>query len=85
MTNPNGAPSIPEGYIVIVDPDLEAYNGDFVVAKLEGYEEAVLKKLDVDGPHVYLNSLHPHYESIKCDENCKIVGVVKRVEFELRK
>ena len=51
MVNPLGFPSIPEGSIVIVDPDGIAENGKIVVARLEDSVEATLKKLVINGPH----------------------------------
>jgi SOS-response transcriptional repressor LexA len=82
MTNPFGAPSIPEGFIVIVDPAIEAKSGSFVIAKLENTNEAILKQLIIDGPNHYLKSLNPDYKPIFINENCHICGVVKKVEFE---
>jgi SOS-response transcriptional repressor LexA len=76
MTNPYGTPSIPHGSIVIIDPDREAINGKIVVAKLPDSDEAVLKKLVVDGPNQYLKPLNPNYEMIKINDTCRIIGVV---------
>jgi SOS-response transcriptional repressor LexA len=83
MTNPFGVPSIPEGFIVIVDPAIQASSGSIVVARLENSNEAVLKQLIIDGPNTYLKSLNPDYRPIFINENCTICGVVKKVQFEL--
>ncbi len=64
MTNPNGAPSIPEGSLVVVDPDYgNTYdvNGKIVVAQIMGSTEATLKKFVIDGPIKYLVPLNPNY------------------------
>lgn len=82
MTNPNGTPTIPEGAIVIVEPqveDIEAINGKIVVAHIDGGSEATLKKFVEDWPNRYLVPLNPNYKSITCDGNCRIVGLVKQV------
>jgi SOS-response transcriptional repressor LexA len=50
MTNPNGLPTIPEGATVIVDPDVEPLHGKIVVARIDGTNEATVKKLVIDGP-----------------------------------
>lgn len=42
MTAPAGL-SIPEGMIILVDPEVEPRNGKLVVAKLEGENEATFK------------------------------------------
>ncbi len=83
MHNPTGTPSIPEGSIVIVDPEIQAENGNIVIAKLEDTQEVTIKKLIMDGPHTYLKPLNPTYSMFQIDDNCSIVGVVKKVEFDL--
>ncbi len=75
--------SIPDGAIVIVDPDIEARNGSIVVAKLEDNQEATLKRLVIDGPYRYLKPLNPIYQPIHINGNCHIVGVVRKFEFDL--
>ncbi|UXE39596.1 LexA family protein [Raoultella ornithinolytica] len=82
MTNPSGAPSIPEGSVIIVEPDImdvDYLNGKIVVAYLDGGHEATLKKFVEDWPHRYLVPLNPNYKTIECGENCRIVGMVKQV------
>lgn len=83
MTNPNGLPTIPEGATVIVDPDVEPLNGKIVVARLDGTNEATVKKLVIDGPQKFLVPLNPRYPNISINGNCLIIGVVKGVQYEL--
>lgn len=86
MTNPNGAPSIPEGSLVVVDPDYgSAYeaSGKIVVAQIEGSAEATLKKFVIDGPIKYLIPLNPSYRVLEVNGNCRIVGVVRQVITDL--
>jgi SOS-response transcriptional repressor LexA len=83
MTNPYGAPSIPEGSIVIIDPDKHADHGSIVVALLEDSNQATLKRLVIDGPMRYLKPLNPAYNAIEIKENCKITGVAVKVEIDL--
>ncbi|MCO1336714.1 LexA family transcriptional regulator [Microbulbifer sp. OS29] len=75
--------SIPHGSVVIVDPDAEYINGSIVVAKLTDIQEATLKKLVIDGPNKYLKPLNPAYSPIVINGNCQIVGVAKKVEYDL--
>jgi len=79
MTNPNGTLSIPQGAIIIVEPQSHANQGDIVIAKLPGMKDATLKKMLIDGPNRYLEPLNPRYEPIKIDQDCEIIGVVKQV------
>ena len=83
MVNPIGFPSIPEGSIIIVDPESYAENGKIVVATLEEAAEATLKKLIIDGPHRYLKPLNPDYKPMQINKNCVIVGVVRQVISDL--
>ncbi|MBJ8405461.1 LexA family transcriptional regulator [Citrobacter cronae] len=83
MTNPNGLPTIPEGATVIVDPDAEPLNGKIVVARLDGTNEATVKKFVIDGPQKFLVPLNPRYPNISINGNCLIIGVVKGVQYEL--
>jgi SOS-response transcriptional repressor LexA len=83
MTNPFGAPSLPEGFIAIVEPEAQYTSGSIVVARLENSNEAMIKQLIIDGPHRYLKPLNPNYRTIEINENCVICGVVKRAQFDL--
>ena len=83
MTNPNGLPTIPEGATVIVDPDVEPHHGKIVVARIDGTNEATVKKLVIDGPQKFLVPLNPRYPNIPINGNCLIIGVVKGVQYEL--
>jgi len=83
MVNPYGFPSIPEGSVVIVDPDRPADNGKIVVAKLVDSQEATLKRLVIDGPNKYLKPLNPDYKPIEINGNCRIVGVVRQIIADL--
>lgn len=79
MQNPNGTPTVPQGSIVIVDPETEATNGKIVVAKLPNTNEVTIKRLIIDGPMFYLEPLNPEFKLIPIDSECIIVGVVKQV------
>lgn len=80
---PGSGISIPNGSIVIVDPEVEAVNGRIVVARVNGSNEATVKKLVIDGPNVYLMPLNPIFKPIIYDEHCEIIGVCVRVEMNL--
>ncbi|WP_140921165.1 LexA family protein [Limnobaculum xujianqingii] len=84
MASPAGhGTSIPNGSIVIVDPQIEATNGRIVVARVNGSNEATVKKLVIDGPNIYLMPLNPNFKRIDFDDNCEIIGVCVRVEMDL--
>lgn len=83
MTAPAGL-SIPEGYLVLVEPSVQEENGSLVVAKLDDENEATFKKLVIDGPNKYLKPLNPDYRTITINGNCRIVGTVTEVKMKLR-
>ncbi|MCW2485748.1 LexA family transcriptional regulator [Candidatus Symbiopectobacterium sp. NZEC127] len=75
MTSPVGL-SIPEGMVILVDPEVEPINGKLVVAKLESENEATFKKYVIDAGNKYLKPLNPQYSMIPINGNCRIIGVV---------
>ncbi|MBY5942802.1 LexA family transcriptional regulator [Halomonas sp. DP5N14-9] len=83
MTAPTGV-SIPQGMMILVDPEVEANNGSLVVAQLAGGDEATFKKLVIDGGMRYLKPLNPSYPVIPINGNCEIVGVVVEAKMKLR-
>jgi len=83
MTNPHGTPSLPEGSMVIIDPNAHCDNGNIVVARLNDSMEATIKKLVIDGGQRYLKPLNPAYPTIPINGNCHIIGRAVRVELDL--
>ena len=75
-------PTIPDGSVVIVDPDVHATNGDIVVARL-AESEATLKRLEIDGPRTYLAPLNPKYPLLEATDALTIIGVARKVEIDL--
>lgn len=84
MLNPHGSPSLAEGTIIIVDPDVEPQNGSLVVAKQQNVNQATCKRFIVDGADIYLRPLNPDYKQIIVDEDCEIVGTVVASYFKHR-
>lgn len=65
-----------EGETIIVDPEIEARSGDFVIVRLDDAQEATFKQLIVDGPQRFLKPLNARYPVIPINGNASIVGVV---------
>lgn len=81
MTAQSGT-SIPEGHLILVDPNIPAENGSLVVAKLEGTDEVTFKKLVIDTGQKYLKPLNPDYRQLEVNGNCRIIGVVKEAKVK---
>lgn len=79
MTSYTGGKSIPEGSIVIVDPDVPAENGKVVIARLDDTSEATLKQLVIDGGQKMLKPFNHSYPVTPVNGNCTVIGVVKQV------
>jgi SOS-response transcriptional repressor LexA len=73
-------PSFPDGTYIIVEPEIGAKPGDFVVAIDAATNVATFKRLGTDGSRWYLIALNKSYPPIEIgNEEKRIVGVV--VEF----
>jgi SOS-response transcriptional repressor LexA len=68
-------PEFMAGTLVVVEPEMDAHPGDFVIAR-NGDGEATFKQLTIDGPDLYLKPLNPRYP-IKPLGTARIVGVVR--------
>lgn len=79
MTSFTGGKSIPEGSVIIVDPNMQAEHSKVVVAMLDDSEEATLKQLVIDGGAKYLKPFNNSYPTMSINGNCTIIGVVKQV------
>lgn len=75
MTSTSGL-SIPEGYLILVEPDRPAKNGDLIVTKITNQNEVTFKKLIIDAGHTYLKPLNSNYRPIEVSEDLVIIGVV---------
>jgi len=82
MVSPSDARSIPEGAVIIVDPDRRADNGSIVVVKINK-KDITVKKLIVDAGSRYLSPLNPDYKPIVMTETMQIIGVAVRAEIDL--
>jgi|AntRauTorckE5430_2_1112549.scaffolds.fasta_scaffold01237_9 SOS-response transcriptional repressor LexA len=75
--------SVPNGSLILVNPDTSADSGRLVVAKLTDSEQVTFKKLVIDGGRKYLKPLNPAYPVIEITANCRIVGVVTDAKQKL--
>ncbi|RZI60280.1 MAG: helix-turn-helix domain-containing protein [Pseudomonas sp.] len=74
------ADSFPEGSIVVVEPEMEALPGDYVIV-LNEHNETTFKQLVDDAGDLYLKPLNTRYP-IKPLGTAKVIGVVR--EFTKR-
>jgi SOS-response transcriptional repressor LexA len=67
--------SFPEGSILIVEPDMEAIDGDYVIAK-NAAGQTTFKQLVKDSGKSYLKPLNPNYPAEPLG-SAHIIGVVR--------
>ncbi|WP_428421929.1 LexA family protein [Methylibium sp.] len=84
MSNPDGLPTFPEGIVVMVEPDIEAKTGDFVIVRCNGDEEATFKQLTRESGRFYLTPLNPRYPVVELPTDAVICGVVREAQFKVR-
>ena len=82
MVSPVG-PSICDAHIILVDPCLQAQNGDLVVAKVDSTNEVTFKKLIIDAGQTYLKPLNPNYRPIEVTDQFRVIGVVREARLKL--
>lgn len=78
VTGDSMLPLFPPGMILIIDPEMAAAHGDYVIAK-NGDNEATFKQLVKDGADWYLKPINPQYP-IKSAANIDIIGVVVQAQ-----
>ena len=76
------APTFTEGMVLVVEPEMDASPGDFVIAK-NGDDEATFKKYVRDGGQEFLKPLNPQYPMMPMG-TYKIIGVVREAILKLR-
>lgn len=67
-----------ENELIFVDPNVDATNGKYVVARLDDENEATLKQLIIEGGERFLKATNPDWPNkiLPINGNCTIVGVV---------
>ncbi|MCX8967394.1 LexA family transcriptional regulator [Erwinia psidii] len=84
MTAPQGCkPSFPEGMLILVDPEEEVEPGDFCIAGMHNDSEVTFKRYVRDEGKNWLEPLNtnPRYQSIECNEYCRIIGKVVKAQW----
>lgn len=75
MTSPAG-PSFPEGFLILIAPDIEPRSGQYVVARMLDTNEATFKQFVRDAGEPFLKPLNPSYPTKIMDDAWVVVGTV---------
>jgi SOS-response transcriptional repressor LexA len=73
-------PEFPEGTVIVVEPDMQADPGDFVVVRANGGLECTFKQLMKDGNDWYLKPINDRYPIKPMPKDAVIIGVVRSQE-----
>lgn len=76
MMNSGAGDSFPPGITIIVDPDVQAKTGSYVVVRLDNEDQATFKQLIIDGGKRYLKPLNDRYPLMEITAPATICGVV---------
>ena len=76
------APDFKPGMILIVEPEMDYFSGDYVIAK-NGEDEATFKQYVKDSGREYLKPVNPQYPVQELG-SYRVIGVVREVIRQLR-
>lgn len=76
-------PRVPDGSIVIIDPDRGHHHGSIVLAKRTSDQQATLKQLWYDGATPKLRPLNERYDILDMPPDTRIIGVAVKLELDL--
>lgn len=78
-------PRFAEGTLLIIDPEVQPEDKDFVVVMLKGQKHPTFKQLLIDGDDSYLKPLNPDFNTVQMDKESKLVGVMVQARMDFKK
>lgn len=70
------APAFQNNSIVIIDPDLNPKEGDYVLCRLEKDDKPVFRQIFIDGSKCFFKPINPDFGEIRYCKHFDIIGVV---------
>lgn len=77
-------PLFPAGSHIIVEPEMEWENGDYVVIRQNSNTECTFKQIIREGSQLYLKPLNPRYPIMEMRPDAIVCGVVRSMEQRFR-
>lgn len=84
LKNRTMAPMLPNGSVLIFDPEVQANDGDYVVVETKNSETLLIKELVLDGSATYLRSPNPDIETIRVKNAYTILGVMMQARINFK-
>jgi len=79
------SPTFDEGTTLIVEPQLEAKNRDYVIVSLAGNDNATFRQILMDGDDKYLKAINGEFRTMQLDKNNCIVGTLVQARMDYRR
>ena len=76
------SPQFHEGAVLIIDPDKEPNNRDFVIVRVEKTKDVIFRQLFTEGKFRFLKAANQTFSSYEMQQNDEIVGVVIQARNE---
>ncbi len=77
-------PTFMKGTYIIVEPDLEPYDRDYVIVLLNKQIKPVFRQVLFDGEKMFLKTINTNFDIIQSVKNSKIIGVAVQSHIKLR-
>jgi SOS-response transcriptional repressor LexA len=78
------APTFIEGTILIIDPEVEANNRDYVIVASAGRESATFRQMLLDGDDQYLRAINNEFRTMQVEKGNKIMGTLVQARMDFR-
>ncbi|MCL8308147.1 LexA family transcriptional regulator [Pseudomonas putida] len=75
MTSPSGI-TFPEGYLILVSPDVTPRAGQYVLVRITELNEATFKQLVIDAGDWYLKPLNPDFPMKVYKDGWEMIGTI---------
>lgn len=76
-------PQLPESAIMIVYPQAELQDGDFILAASTSLPEAIARQYVMGASGTYLCAMNPKFPPIQVNENTQILGKIMEVRMNI--
>ncbi len=78
------APMLPNGSVLIFDPNVQPSDGDYVVIEMKDLDILLIKELVLDGCETYLRSPNPDIETIRVKNPYTVLGVMMQARINFK-
>jgi SOS-response transcriptional repressor LexA len=81
ISKPSMEPRFPIGTALVIDPTLQAEDGDIILTHYANTTEGTLREISIDGPTIHLNNLYGNTQPQELSPDIRLMGVLIRSIF----